>query len=388
MLTKETQEPEYTASLKDFILYFLYLGATGYGGPPVLVSHMERDLVEKRKWISLSVYLEGLALAQVAPGPVATQLAIYLGWHQRGVLGGLATGVAFLLPSFIIVLILAELYLRYNGFPWVQDVFYGLGAAVIAIIIRSIYNLSHKTLRTDKLLWFLAGISAAMTLYIQTGLLWMFLISGLVVMCIRSFSWGKFLSIGFLPSSLLMTGYQGKPSSQMMWDMAIFFTKAGTVVFGSGLAIMPFLQVGVVDNFHWLTQREFADAVSISMITPGPVLVIVGFIGYLIAGLMGSSLAVLAVHVPCFLIVVLAAPTYQRFAQHDTIKAFLSGIIAAVIGAIAASVVMLGKLSVTDIPTALMALIALVVLFKFKKVPELVLVVTAGCVGLILKNGI
>src|SRR6184192_4484054 len=147
-------------TMREFLLYFLRLGTFGFGGPIALAGYMQRDLVERRKWISRQDYVEGLALAQLAPGPLAAQLAIYLGWVRGGVTGATLVGVAFILPSFLMVLALSALYLRYGGLAWMQGVFYGVGAAVIAVIARSAWKLVHMTLGQDRLLWVLFGVSA------------------------------------------------------------------------------------------------------------------------------------------------------------------------------------------------------------------------------------
>src|SRR5439155_1207138 len=168
------------------LLYFLRLGTTGFGGPIALVGYMQRDLVEKRRWISRQDYVEGLALAQLAPGPLAAQLAIYLGWVRGGVTGATVVGVAFVLPSFVMVLALSALYLRYGGLAWMRGAFYGIGAAVIAIIARSAYKLVRMTLARDRLLWVLFAVSALVTASTESELVWVFLLCGIAALTVKT----------------------------------------------------------------------------------------------------------------------------------------------------------------------------------------------------------
>lgn len=373
-------------SLKQFLLYFLRLGAFGFGGPIVLASYMQRDLVEERNWISEEDYVEGLALAQLAPGPLAAQLAIYLGWIQGRTLGATLVGIAFILPSFLIVIALSELYVQFGGLPWIQGLFYGIGAAVIAIVAQGAHKLIRKTLSRDKLLWILASISAGVTVWTESEILSVFLVSGIIAIFVKTPPKTRLPTAIFsVVPAWMLTGLHGEAASNVLWDIWWFSAKAGAVVFGSGLAIVPFLHGGVVQQFHWLTERQFIDAVAVAMITPGPVVITVAFIGYLVAGLSGAVVAALGVFLPCYFLVILPAPYYRKIAKIPQIKAFVDGVTAAAIGAIAGAVFVLGKRAIIDLPTILIAGGALVVLLKFKKIPEPVLILIAGVIGLIVK---
>src|SRR4249920_472622 len=189
------------SSLRDITLYFLRLGTLGFGGPIALAGYMQRDLVEKRRWVAKQDYVQGLALAQLAPGPLAAQLAIYLGWVRARVGGASLVAAAFILPSFVMVLAISALYVRYGGLPWMQSVFYGVGAAVIAIIARSAIKLVKLTLARDRLLWVLFAISAVATAWTESEIIWLFLASGVVVLVVRS----RQLR-GLPPASLLPPG--------------------------------------------------------------------------------------------------------------------------------------------------------------------------------------
>jgi chromate transporter len=384
-----TTEAEVTSrepySLRVFLLYFLRLGALGFGGPIALAGYMQRDLVETRGWIEKRDYDEGLALAQLSPGPLAAQLAIYLGWLRGRVWGAALVSLAFILPSFVMVLALSALYVSYGGLPWMQGVFYGIGAAVIAIIGRSANNLLKKTLKRDWLLWAIAATNAAATAITSSEIVWLIVLGGLVTLVVR-FRASSTPLAGFMPLPLLLvSGLHGPVATATLWKIFIYFATAGLFVFGSGLAIVPFLHGGVVDGHHWLTEQQFLDAVAVAMITPGPVVITVAFIGYLVGGPLGATVAALAVFAPCFFITILAAPHYRRFAGKGRVQAFVEGVTAAAVGAIAGAVVVLARRSLVD-PVAIgIALVSLVILLRVKKLPEPLLIVGAGLVGLAIK---
>lgn len=376
-------------TLRELTMYFLRLGTLGFGGPIALAGYMQKDLVEERRWISKDDYVEGLALAQLAPGPLAAQLAIYLGWVRGGVLGATLIGFAFVLPSFLMVLALAALYLRFGGLPWMRGAFYGIGAAVIAIIGRSVWKLGKMTLAKDRLLWALFAISAVVTAWTESEVVWLFLGSGILALAIKAppkLGRGS-AALSVLPFPLWsITGLAGAASGSTLWTIAWYFAEAGAFVFGSGLAIVPFLHGGVVTRFHWLTDQQFLDAVAVAMITPGPVVITVAFIGYLVAGPVGASVAALATFGPCYLFTVLPAPYFRRFSKNPSIKAFVDGVTAAATGAIAGAAFVLGRRALIDLPTVLVALVTVGLLVKFKKLQEPLIIVVAGIAGILLKG--
>jgi len=376
------------SSWRAFLLYFLRLGTLGFGGPIALAGHMQQDLVEQRRWISAQDYKEGLALAQLAPGPLAAQLAMYLGWVRAGRLGATLVALAFVGPSFLMVLVLSELYLRFGGLPWMQGLFYGIGAAVIAIIARSVLKLGRMTLGRDRLLWALCTASAVVTAWTESEIIWVFLLCGLVPMLLRGRQRARATpALALLPSApVLTTGLGGPASVSVLWKILTYFAGAGLFVFGSGLAIVPFLYGGVVRQFHWLTERQFIDAVAVSMITPGPVVITVAFIGYLVAGFAGATLAAIGVFLPVYLVVVFVAPHFHRVAQNRQVKAFVDGVTAAATGAIAGAAVILGRRSLLDLPTVLIAVVTLTLLLVPKKISEPVLIIAAGVVGLVVRG--
>ena len=383
----EAKQELASCSLLEFTLYFLRLGTLGFGGPIALAGYMQRDLVEDRRWLSKQDYVEGLALAQLAPGPLAAQLAIYLGWVRGGLLGASAVGVAFVLPSFVMVLALSALYLRYGGMPWMRSAFYGIGAAVIAIIARSAYKLVKLTLARDRLLWALFLVSAGVTAWTESEVIWVFFASGLLALFVKApprfRTMVSTLSVSPLPLWAI-TGLTGPASMGTLWTMGWYFAEAGAFVFGSGLAIVPFLRGGVVAQYGWLTEQQFLDAVAVAMITPGPVVITVAFIGYLVAGPVGALVAGLGTFVPCYLFTVVPAPYFRRFSKNPSLKAFVDGVTAAATGAIAGAAFVLGRRALVDIPTVLIAIATLGLLVRFRKIQEPFLIVGAGLIGILL----
>jgi chromate transporter len=371
-------------SLKELCVYFLRLGALGFGGPIALAGYMHKDLVEDRNWISSDEYKEGLALAQLAPGPLAAQLAMYLGWVKGGRWGATLAGICFVMPSFVLVLGLAWAYLRFGGLSWMQGAFFGIGAAVIAIIARSVSKLVKVTLKRDRLLWVLFLVLAVTTAWTEEEIVWLFLGAGLVAMAVRSKKPSHVASI----APWMLTGLHGPADFPALGKIAWFFATAGAFVFGSGLAIVPFLHSGVVKDFGWLTEQQFLDAVAVAMITPGPVVITVAFIGYLVGGPAGAAVAAAAVFFPCWVFVVVPAPYFRRIARNENVVAFVDGVTAAATGAIAGAAVVLGRRALLDASLVPMwgacAVFAVTMLltWRFKKLPEPAIVLAAGVAGI------
>jgi chromate transporter len=376
--------------LRAFLLYFLRLGTVGFGGPIALAGHMHRDLVEERHWVSAQDYKEGLALAQLAPGPLAAQLAIYLGWVRARVAGATLVAVAFTAPSFLMVIGLSALYVRFGGLPWMQAVFYGVGAAVIGIIARSALKLVGMTLGKDRVLWFLFAVSMAVTAWTESEIVWVFVACGVAAVLARARRAIPTAEqvLAFLPwPAWLPVSLTGAAATGILWKILLYFAAASMFVFGSGLAIVPFLHGGVVRQFHWLTERQFLDAVAVSMITPGPVVITVAFIGYLVAGPLGAIMAAIGVFLPVYLVVVLVAPYFRRLAANVQVKAFVDGVTAAATGAIAGAVVVLGRRALVDLPTVLIGVLTFALTLR-ATVPEPLVILAAGAGGFVLKGAI
>ncbi|MCU0430812.1 MAG: chromate transporter [Cytophagaceae bacterium] len=382
MATSHAAFPTY--SLKELVLYFLKLGTIGFGGPVALVGYMHRDLVDEKKWISESEYKEGLALSQLAPGPLAAQLAIYLGYVHYGIWGSTLTGLAFVLPSFFMVLGIGFLYVSYGGLPWMQAIFYGVGAAVIGIIAVGSYKLSKKSLSNDYVLWGIFALLAITTFWAKEEILWLIILSGGIYWWVRNSPAISRRLYTALPIPLFVLLQAPVLLSEKRLQLTWFFIKAGAFVFGSGLAIVPFLYGGMVNEYQWLSEKEFLDAVAVAMITPGPIVITVGFIGYLIDGIPGACLAALATFLPCYVFTILPAPYFKKFGKHPGIKAFIDGVTAAAVGAIVGAVGVLAQRQLLDVTSVFIALGSAGVLLYFKKIQEPYLILLAALLGVLL----
>jgi chromate transporter len=296
--------------------------------------------------------------------------------------------VAFVLPSFLMVLTLAALYLRYGGLPWMAGAFYGVGAGVIAIIARSAMKLAKLTLGKDRLLWAVFAVTTAVTAITGSEVVWLFLAGGLLAMLVKAPPRLRGAGALVLLPSFLVSGLHGPAAPGVLAQLGWYFTKAGAFVFGSGLAIVPFLYDGVVQRFHWLDDRQFLDAVAVAMITPGPVVITAGFIGYLTAGPLGAAVAAVCTFVPPYLVVVIAARPMRKAAKNPSVKAFIGGVTAAAAGAITGAVFVLGRRAIVDVPTAVIALAVLGALMMPRKIPEPALILASGLAGLVLKQAL
>jgi chromate transporter len=380
-------------NLGQLVLYFLKLGTIGFGGPAALVGYMRRDLVDDGQRLDERTYNLAIALAQIMPGPLAAQTAIAIGYFQGGVLGATLVGIAFIVPSFLMVLALSWLYVSFGGLPWMQALFYGIGAVVIAIIAVAAYRLARGTNKRDPILWGICSIMLVATVWAQAELAALFILAGLLVVVLRAWpGWrgGLLLSaagtLGILAiwgtETFLLGAEASMGHDSVLTQILLFFTKAGAFVFGSGLAIVPFLQQGVVHDLGWLNDHQFLDAVAVAMITPGPVVITIAFIGYLVAGTAGAIVAAIGIFLPVYLFTIIPAPWFRRHRDNPQLQAFAAGATAAASGAIAGAVVVLGQRAIFDIPTAVMGLIGLLLLWRFR-LQEPLLVAMAGIAGLL-----
>jgi chromate transporter len=374
--------------------YFLKLGTVGFGGPVALVGFMHRDLVEQRRWITEDTYKLSLALAQIMPGPLAAQTAIAIGYFEAGVLGATLVGLAFIVPSFLMVVAISMAYVAYGGLWWMQALFYAIGATVIAIIAIAAYKLARSTNKKDPLLWTIFAVLTAVTVWAQAELAEFFIIAGAMVLFFHAWpGWKGALLMGlgaivlcgtiWLFEAWLRQAGSTADSQDVLVQILLFFTKAGAFVFGSGLAIIPFLQQGVVQQFGWLNEHQFLDAVAVAMITPGPVVITVAFIGFLVAGLAGAVMASIGIFLPVYVFTIVPAPWFKRHRDNPQLKAFVDGATAAATGAITGAVILLGARAITDLLTAIIGLISFAVLWRYK-IPEPVIVTISGIVGLTL----
>jgi len=377
-------------TLRQLCGYFLGLGTWGFGGPVALVGAMHRDLVASRGWIAEADYDEGLAFAQLAPGPLAAQVALYLGSLHHGMLGATLVGLFFVLPSFAMVVALGWLYTRYGGLEWMQAVFYGVGAAVIGIIALGAQKLTARSLGRDPLLWTAYLAAAASTAVTEREDVRLILGAGVVYWLVKApprhwptLRHSMLTSLAASPASLAAA--LALPDLGVLGRLFGFFAQAGAFVIGSGLAIVPFLYGGVVEEYAWLTSDQFVDAVAVAMITPGPVVITTGFIGYLVAGFSGATVAALATFLPCYLLTIAGAPWFRRHGKRPALRAFVTGVTAAAVGAISGAVIVLGRRSLIDLPTVLICLATLLLLARFgKRVPEPAVIAAAGLLGLLI----
>lgn len=372
------------ASQRDLTRYFLRLGALGFGGPVALAAAMYRDLVERRRWISKEDYELSLALAQVMPGPLAAQLAMAIGYFMAGVRGATLTGLAFILPSFLMVLALAALYVNSEGLWWVAAIFYTVGASVIAIIALSSYRLARSTNARDPLRWSIFVALFVITVLAQAELAEFFLLAGALVVFVRARPrWLRFPAIHAVIPVVALPAAALASSPETLVQVFLFFAKAGAFVFGSGLAIVPFLHQGVVQEFGWLSERQFLDAIAVAIITPGPVVITVAFIGFLVAGPAGAIVAAVGMFAPVYALTVVPAPWFKRHRDNAQLRAFAAGATAAATGAITGAVVILGLRAITDVLTAIVAVVTLAALLRFRP-PDPVVVAASAAVGLAL----
>jgi len=380
--------------IRDLVRYYLRLGVLGFGGPVALVGQMERELVGEKKWLTKEEMREGIAVCQSLPGPLAIQVGIWISYIRGGFWGAWAGGWSFILPNFIIVATLGALYVRFEGLPAVAAIFYGVSPAVIALIMHSCYRLTKLGMK-DWLEWALAAAAFAITVAVQAEVALVFIACGVVGLLyygslFRGRRAGSTMSL-MVGVPLVATGVPEGSLSALLGKLLAFFLKAGSLTFGSGLVIVPFLEKGLVQQTGWLNEREFLVAVAMGMISPGPVVITATFVGYLVAARLGGSLldgfwgslvSTVGIFLPSFLLVLIVAPILIRYRQNPNVQGFIKGAYAAAIGTILGACVLLGKIAIGDWLTALVALASLVVLFRWK-VSNPVLVAATAIIGLI-----
>jgi chromate transporter len=381
-------EPQ-KVSLRELCLYFVNLGAFGFGGPIALAGYMQRDLQEKRGWITKDEYQDGLAIAQTMPGPLAAQLAMWIGYIRYGAVGASLVGILFVLPPFVLVTATAAVYVQFEGLPQIRALFYGIGPAAIAIVALSAWRLAKQTDGKDVKLWLTTAALIAITVVTRAELAWIFVVCGLLAVAVYAPPWrtkpeaaaplaGAAALPGLKLSGLALAG----ATPGVLGILMLFFLKAAAFTFGSGLAIVPFLHEGVVDTYHWLDERQFLDAVAMGIITPGPVVIMATFVGYLVAGLAGACLASFAVFFPVWVFNVIIGRYFLRHRQNLQVRAFVKGATAAAVGAIAGAAVILGQGAILDVVTGAVFVTSLVVLY-FKKLKEPYVIGLAAVVGLV-----
>ena len=378
-------EPTATARpIWELVAYFLRLGLLGFGGPVALVGQMERELVTERGWLSKEQMREAIAVCQSMPGPLAIQVGIYISYLRGGFRGAWAGGWAFIFPNFVIVAALGALYVHFGGLQPVTAIFYGVSPAVIALILHSCYRLAKLGME-DWLQWALATVCFGVTVVLHAEVALLFIGAGIVGILYYGTFWHH-------PSSAtpLIVAAPLAPvapmapiaSTSTLTKLLLFFLKAGALTFGSGLVIVPFLEQGVVQQYGWLGERDFLIAVAVGMISPGPVVITATFVGYLVAGFWGSLAATIGIFLPSFILVLVAAPRLARHRSNRNVQGFVKGAYAAAIGTILGACVLLGRIAIGDWLTIIIAVSALVALFRWKVSNPLLMAFTAAA-GLI-----
>ena len=367
--------------IRDLVMYYLRLGAVGFGGPVALVGQMEKELVQERGWLTKDEFREGVAVCQSLPGPLAIQVGIFIAYLRGGFWGAWAGGWAFILPNFIFVAALGALFVYFGDLPPIKAIFYGVSPAVIAMILYSCYRLAALGME-DRLQWGIAAACLAITVALRAEVALLFIVSGVI-----GILWyGTLLRRWRAPALPLLAALPpaagSAPSAGILGKLLVFFLKAGSLTFGSGLVIVPFLENGLVRQTGWLTERQFLVAVAMGMLSPGPVVITATFVGYLVAGFWGSVISTVGIFLPSFLLVLIVAPILIRHRGNPNVQGFVKGAYAAAIGTILGAAVLLGKIAIGDWLTALIALVSLVALAR-RRVGNPALVAMAAAVGLV-----
>jgi chromate transporter len=372
--------PPAPVTLGESFKYWLKLGFISFGGPAGQIAMMHQELVEKRRWISEHRYLHALNYCMLLPGPEATQLAIYISWLMHGVKGGVIAGVLFFLPSFLLLSLLAGLYLAYGDLSWVQGIFYGIKPAVVAIVLFAAWRIGSRALK-NAVLWGMAALAFIGIFFFDIGFPWIVLGAGLLgalggkfaprkfknngghgasvkqfgpalidddtpTPAHARFSWNKLaLKLGTFVLIWLgaMLAIQGAPD---LYNMGEFFTKAAFLTIGGAYAVLPYVYQGGVEHFQWLTGPQMMDGLALGEATPGPLIMVVTWVGYLggvaksvfdnpiAAGLAGAAAATFFTFLPSFLFILVGGPLVEATRGEIRFTAPLTGITAAVVGVI------------------------------------------------------
>jgi chromate transporter len=377
------REPPHRVPIAKLVRYFLRLGALGFGGPVALCGLMERDLVEEKGWLSKAEMREAIAVSQSLPGPLAIQVGIFASYMRGGFWGAWAGGWAFILPNFLIVAALGALYAHFGDLPWMTSVFYGVAPVVIALILHSSWRLAKLGME-HWLQWLIAIAAFLITVVLQAEVAVVFLGAGLVGIAYYGTLFRRRATTG-VAAGVALPAAAAAPhaaNASVIGKLILFFLKAGSLTFGSGLVIVPFLEKGLVQETGWLSPRDFLIAVAVGMMSPGPVVITATFVGFLVAGFWGSLASTVAIFLPSFILVLVAAPLLQRHRGNPNVQGFIKGAYGAAIGTILGACILLGKVAIGDVLTGLIALAALGLLFRFK-ISNPILIAAAAVVGLI-----
>lgn len=342
-------------SLRALALVFLRLGAIGFGGPAAHIAMMEEETVKRRKWLTHEQFLDLLGATNLIPGPNSTEMAIHVGYVKAGWRGLAVAGSCFIFPAVVITLLLAYLYVHFGAVPQLAAFMFGIRAAIIAVILAAVFRLSRSMFKKR----FLVIIGLAVTILSLIRLDEIALLFGAGILSIawqrRQQIWQKafsFFTINLLPVFAVLLPSSGKevnaPGATLP-SLGLFFLKIGAILYGSGYVLVAFLQGGLVESYHWLTQQQLLDAIAIGQFTPGPILSTATFIGYVLLGFPGAAVATIGVFLPSFIFVMLSSPLIPKLRNSPMARSFLDGVNAAALGLMLAVCFSLGFASLTSV---------------------------------------
>jgi chromate transporter len=361
-LNGNTTPADQRGTLAEVAKQFLRLGFIAYGGPAAHVAMMEEEFVRRRNWLTRERFLDLLGAVNLLPGPSSTELAIYLGEIRAGLPGLILAGVCFILPAAFLVTALAWVYLKFGTVPQVAGLLFGIKPIVVALIAQAVWNLGKTGLRTVPLaalaltvvLLAMAGVHAVWLL-IGAGLFWMALREGKQLTSNRT-ALGAGIGLG----SCCAAGTFGA------LPIFFYFLKIGAVLIGSGYVLLPVLRSDLVMKLHWLNDSQLLDAVAVSQATPGPFFTVATFIGYLLAGWKGATLATLGMFLPAFVYVGITSGFLPKLRESPLAAAFLDGVNAAAVALMAFVGWQFGRTALVNAPAAILALLSAFLVFRYK----------------------
>jgi chromate transporter len=353
---------------------FLRLGATAFGGPAVHIAMFHHEFVRRRSWLTDDEFAELLALTNLIPGPNSTEMAIHIGRRIAGWRGFFAAGIGFILPAAVLVWLLAVLYVHYGHTPDARAVLSGVTPVMLAVIAHASITIGRSTLR-GPLAWAVALVTAVLAAAGVDELV-LLLIAGLASVAARRTGLVTLCAAG----GALLSAQAALPAATAvpLGGLSLFFLKVGSVLFGSGYVLVAFLRADLVERWRWLTDQQLMDAIAAGQMTPGPVFTTATFIGYVLRGSTGALLATVAIFLPAFVFVALTQPLIPRLRASAAATAFLTGVIAASIGLIAAVAVLLVPAVLTTTAQMAGAAAALLILLRWRLNPSWLLVAGAG----------
>ena len=368
--------------LTELATVFLRLGAVAFGGPAAHIAMMDNEVVNQRQWMSREKLLDLLGITNLIPGPNSTELAIHIGYERGGWRGLLIAGSCFILPAMLIVWALATVYARYQTVPQLQWLLYGIKPVIIAIVLQALWKLGKKAAKD--LPTTIAGVVAVAAYFAGLNEILLLLLLGIGVMLVKNWQRRGTITGAFLlpfSGTLAQAGGAATAAASLSWvSVFLFFLKIGCVLYGSGYALLAFLQRDLVERNQWLTSQQLLDAVAIGQLTPGPVFTTATFIGYLLAGNAGAISGTIGIFLPAFLLVWFVNPLVPKLRQSSWASGFLDGVNAASLGLMAGVTYTLGQTALIDWLTVVLAILSASAVFRFK-VNSAWLVLAGGMVG-------